>query len=416
MTDRPSAGFGINVYGHLTGLLGLGVAARNTLHAMAAQDVPRCVVDMDAGQGRSRPEIVVEGEACASPGGRYPVSLFHSNPTDVYSFAIDVPADTWAPDTLRACVPFWELPHLPAGVWRPFLSACDLVLAPSRFVADTVSADCPDARVVHYPQAVFLSDDVRPDRAAWGIPEGAFAALVVMDASSGFERKNPLGAAEAFRRAFRGSDRSDAVLIVKMNDARTHALYSEDVELFRREAAVDPRIMVIEESMTYRDVLSLNASCDALLSLHRSEGLGLNLMEAMSLGTVVVATAWSGNMDFTTPENSILVPFRRVPVVSKHSAYAPSLIGEDQTWADPDIDEAARSLRALADDPELRKRLSGRAAADMETARAAFLRGVAAAELERLWDEGARARPRTRAGAQSSSRSCACRRCAGCGV
>jgi glycosyltransferase involved in cell wall biosynthesis len=343
MTDRPSAGFGINVYGHLTGLLGLGVAARNTLHAMAAQDVPRCVVDMDAGQGRSRPEIVVEGEACASPGGRYPVSLFHSNPTDVYSFAIDVPADTWAPDTLRACVPFWELPHLPAGVWRPFLSACDLVLAPSR---------------------------------------------VVMDASSGFERKNPLGAAEAFRRAFRGSDRSDAVLIVKMNDARTHALYSEDVELFRREAAVDPRIMVIEESMTYRDVLSLNASCDALLSLHRSEGLGLNLMEAMSLGTVVVATAWSGNMDFTTPENSILVPFRRVPVVSKHSAYAPSLIGEDQTWADPDIDEAARSLRALADDPELRKRLSGRAAADMETARAAFLRGVAAAELERLWDEG----------------------------
>jgi glycosyltransferase involved in cell wall biosynthesis len=160
------------------------------------------------------------------------------------------------------------------------------------------------------------------------------------------------------------------------------------VELFRREAAVDPRIMVIEESMTYRDVLSLNASCDALLSLHRSEGLGLNLMEAMSLGTVVVATAWSGNMDFTTPENSILVPFRRVPVVSKHSAYAPSLIGEDQTWADPDIDEAARSLRALADDPELRKRLSGRAAADMETARAAFLRGVAAAELERLWDEG----------------------------
>jgi glycosyltransferase involved in cell wall biosynthesis len=201
---------------------------------------------------------------------------------------------------------------------------------------------------------------VRPDRAAWGIPEGAFAALVVMDASSGFERKNPLGAAEAFRRAFPGSDPSQAILIVKMNDARTHALYSDDVELFRREAAGDPRIVVIEESMTYREVLSLNASCDALLSLHRSEGLGLNLMEAMSLGTVVVATAWSGNMDFTTPENSMLVPFRQVPVVSKHSAYAASLIGEGQTWADPDIGEAARAIRALADDPELREHLNRR--------------------------------------------------------
>jgi len=388
MQARSHHDFGVNLYGHMTGLLGLGVAARNTLRAMAERDVPRCYIDMDAGTGRSGRDFDLPAEACADVRGTYPVSLFHTNPTDVFSFAIDHPASIWAPDRVRACVPFWELPSLPLGVWRPFLGSCDRVLAPTCFIRDCVAHDCPDTDVVHYPQAVFIPQGVAPARGAWGIPEAAFACLVVMDASSGFERKNPMGAVEAFRRAFPTATRDEAVLVVKMNDASTHSLYAPEIAQFRAMAEGDARVIIIERSVSYAEVLSLNASCDVLLSLHRSEGLGLNLMEAMSLSTVVVATGWSGNMDFTTEDNAVLVPFTRTPVVSKHPAYSTRLIGEDQRWAEPDVDAAAVALRALHEDPERMARLKARAAEDMELARTRFLATTAFDELRALHESG----------------------------
>jgi len=117
-------------------------------------------------------------------------------------------------------------------------------------------------------------------------------------------------------------------------------------------------------------VLALSASCDVYVSLHRSEGLGLNLLEAMSLGKPVITTAWSGTMDFTGEEDSCLVGYDLVPVVASHPAYRPDAIGPGQMWAEPRLDEAAHWMRRLADDAELRARIGGRALAAMEARRA----------------------------------------------
>ncbi|MRR11185.1 glycosyltransferase, partial [bacterium] len=115
---------------------------------------------------------------------------------------------------------------------------------------------------------------------------------------------------------------------------------------------------VVEEALDYRSVLTLYASADVLVSLHRSEGLGLNMMEAMTLGTPVIATGWSGNMDFTTDENACLVGYDFVGLGADELNYALAEVGGDARWADPRVEEAAACMRQLADDRELRERLA----------------------------------------------------------
>src|SRR5262249_31945748 len=126
------------------------------------------------------------------------------------------------------------------------------------------------------------------------------------------------------------------------------------------------------------DVLALIASVDGFVSLHRAEGLGLVPLEAMALGKPVVATAWSGNLDFMTPDNSMLVPARQVPVAGADAgAYRADRIGEGQTWANPDLRAAAAALRQLAESAIFRAQLGGRARASALEYSAVARRGAA---------------------------------------
>jgi glycosyltransferase involved in cell wall biosynthesis len=102
-------------------------------------------------------------------------------------------------------------------------------------------------------------------------------------------------------------------------------------------------------------VHNLIRCCDAFVSLHRSEGFGLGLAEAMYLGLPVIGTGYSGNMDFMTPENSMLVGHRLVPVPPKGYHHA-----EDQHWAEPDLDAATAHMIGLVDDPAAGRALGAR--------------------------------------------------------
>jgi len=262
---------------------------------------------------------------------------------------------------VNACVPFWELPRLPAN-WIEPLSALDAVFAPTHYVESAIRADVPGVRTIHYPQTVHVPGDIRGDRAAFGLPADALVFVTSFDMRSDIERKNPWAAIESFRRAF--PDRADVRLVIKVNNADTIAGLERHVARLR-EVAADPRIVVIDRPMAYREVLSLYATSDALISLHRAEGLGLSLLEAMALGKPVVATMWSGNTDFMTAENSVPVGFDEVEVVSStQPAYGRGASGR-QFWADARIDEAAAALAGLADSAELRARIGARAAADI---------------------------------------------------
>ncbi len=180
--------------------------------------------------------------------------------------------------------------------------------------------------------------------------DGHYICLVAFDSFSFVQRKNPLGVLQAFQQAFAGVE--NARLIVKTQN-RDNISDDHQAKIWDRAEALmanDPRIMVMNETLPYRDVLRLLKGSDCYISLHRSEGLGFGMMEAMNLSVPVVATAYSGNMDFCTADTTWLVDYTEVEM--KPSDYI--FVRPGSRWAEPDIAHAAVQLRAAYDDPGTR--------------------------------------------------------------
>jgi glycosyltransferase involved in cell wall biosynthesis len=378
------------VIGYLSARLGLAVSARNTLATLESRGELFTAVDVDLLDGRSHLENDFP-VGMARPGRG--VNLFHMNPLEVVPFE-----DQWRRSpvnvnaSLNAIVPFWELPVVPEA-WTPIIRSMDLVLAPTQFVRDAVSS-AVSTPVLDFPQAVFLPDDISPDRERFGLPAGTTVFLVTFDPGSDHERKNPLAAVEAFIRAF--GDSEDVLLLLKTpphNYGETMRVRLDD---YMSQVPKQSNIRVMNESMSYRDVLTLYASCDVLVSLHRSEGLGLHLMEAMSLGKPVIATGWSGNTDFMTPENSLLVDYELVPIASTFPVYARESGRPGQVWAEPIVGQAAEVMRSLHESPELRTRIGSLAAAHMQKRRKLVLAGEVFDQVTELASQGAYRRRKER--------------------
>ena len=240
----------------------------------------------------------------------------------------------------------WELPRLPADWTRGYRFAHG-ILAATRFVADAVGRPGgPPVQVVAYP--VPEPDPAPMTRAGLGLPQDALLFLLVFDAASSVERKNPLGAVRAHRAAF--GDRADRVLLLKTyNTGMGGAAWREVVAA----CAGAPNIRIIDAEMSRAEVWGLMRLCDAFVSLHRAEGVGLSLLEAMRLARPVIATGWSGNMDFMDAESALLVGCRMVPARDGRGTYGAARAD----WAEPDAAEAAAGLRRLAQDAALRARL-----------------------------------------------------------
>ncbi len=368
------------VAGFLRGDFGLAIAGRNTVRVLS-------------GSGRAVDEIVVEPPANGpshrtwqptDPGPRT-ANIFHMNPVEVAATSTQwyAAVDPKAPNV---CVPVWELPLVPRR-WEPILQAMDAVLAPTHFIQSACARVLPPDRVLHYPQAAFIPPPSQPSRASWGLSERATVFIVSFDPGSDVDRKNPFAAIDAFQRAFESVD--DVHLVVKTRPwtGVPHLVAAADA--LRNRVRGDRRVRVIERSLSYGETLGLYASCDVMLSLHRSEGLGLHLMEAMSLGKVVVATNWSGNTDYMDDHNSVPVPYSLVPVATKRLPYALEVGREGQVWADADVDAAARALRELHSDPGRRRVLGDAARRTMEERHRAALQGATFASLEALLRAGA---------------------------
>jgi len=233
--------------------------------------------------------------------------------------------------------------------------------------------------VLHYPQTVFLPEGVAPNREAFGLPQDAVLFYMSFDVTSDVARKNPTAVLAAFRAAFPPNEK--VWLVVKIGQTRSGYRWATAADLLAELAAM-PNTIVIDRQLSYAQTLSLSASCDAYVSLHRSEGLGLNLMEAMSLGKPVIATAWSGNIDFMSTADSCLIGYDLTPVRAIHYAYRPEAIGPDQMWAEPRVAEAVIWMRRLAADAALRQRISAAAQAAMDLRRAEVLAGRVLADLD----------------------------------
>ena len=343
----PPARMGIAVAGELSRVSGLGEGARLMLRALEHAGVAHWALDVGG-------HLPASGTAAANnplPPEGVPL-VMHVNAPLLPLVLLRQPRGLTRG---RRVIGYWswELPDIPPE-WRAGARFAHEVWVPSAFTAAAIAPLLPGkVRVVPHPLAVAPPMPLALGRAAFGLPEDAVVILVSMNLASSFERKNPLAAIAAFRAAF--GDRRDRILLLKITNPDHFP--ADFARIAAAAAAQGGNIRIDTREWPAGESHALTAAADIVLSLHRSEGFGLVLAEAMLLGKPVIATGWSGNMTFMDAGSAALVRHRLI------AAHDPRLVYHGSYWADPDQDEAVFHLRHLAENPAARAALGARAKA-----------------------------------------------------
>ena len=336
----------VNVSGYLRDESGWGAAARGYVRALRRLGVPTGLADFSAlTSNRSGDRSLSEGDAlsdwdvnvmCIDAGQHFAVL----SQGDDNRFEGRYNVGAWA----------WELPRFPAR-WYDRFAYYDEIWVGSSFIASAIAPISP-IPVIRIPPVMAPSREalVAPPGASWRRRPGEFLFLFMFDVHSHLARKNPLAIVEAFRRAFRPSE--PVRLILKCVNAES------DPAGFRTlvERAAGAAIDIHSGYISAEALRGLVASCDAYVSLLRSEGIGLTIADAMGLGKPVIATGWSGNTDFMDVSNAFPVDYR---LVTLHENVGPYHAGE--VWADPSIQHASDLMRHVVDHPD-EARVRGQAA------------------------------------------------------
>jgi glycosyltransferase involved in cell wall biosynthesis len=349
---QPVADLGLNVVGYVRSEHGVGESVRSSARALSAAGVPFGLLDFTAGNAARCSDETWSAHLLNRPV--HGINLCHVNADQMprlYAalgrecFERRFTIGHWA----------WELPEFPDR-WLGSFGLVDEVWALSQFTADSLSRKSP-VPVVRMPMCVHFQTRREARRADFGLPEDRFLFLTMYDTQSFQERKNPEGAIAAFRQAFPNG--GDVGLVVKINHPDS---YPEKVKALKARLADVPGAVVIDRTLTRQEVYDLEGLCDAFVSLHRAEGFGLGLAEAMFLGKPVVATHWSGNVDFMTVANSCPVACALERLQEDVGPYE-----KEQTWAEPDVEHAAWHMQRLVADSSLHRKLGQRARETIRT-------------------------------------------------
>jgi glycosyltransferase involved in cell wall biosynthesis/GT2 family glycosyltransferase len=381
---QPAHPYGFNIIGYISGNLGIGVTARNVTRLLLDNGYPVKLMDLDPGIGRSGHDLSFRHYTVSSAEElTHPINLFVLPPNELMKLFKNAQSRWLSPEHLNVAWSMWELPVLPPA-WREQLQALDVLIAESQFIRQLFSCSLSGIPMVTAMHPLYLPAGIAEQRVRFGLPEDVVLFITSFEPYSDIQRKNPMAVLEAFQRAFNQSPR--AHLVIKINNPGIGSELHPFVQQLQQRYGGYRQIHVLAETLSYEDVLSLYASCDVYVSLHRAEGLGLGLMEAMTLGKPVIATAWSGNMTFMNYTNSCPVNYHLIPVDTSTPIYRKETLGMKTIWADPDIDEAAAWMLRLAEDPDLRAEIGRKAADDMRRWQDEARHGKFIDELQAIWE------------------------------
>ena len=332
--------FGLNLYGFAFGELGIGEDIRMAVACCQAANIPFHVVNVKAGADLRQADKLLEGHASDLWSDQMPpfaINVFCLPAFDMVSrIYMQKGASVFEGYHNIGWWP-WEMAVFPKA-WAPYaFQLVHEVWASSEFLLGMYKR-ATNKPVKLMPLAVSVDRAQVYSRAHFGLPEGKFLFLFVFDFNSSTARKNPQAAIQAFQSAFSAQDTS-VCLVLKVMNAKDS---SSDWRQFLNQCQDDKRICLLTQTLDRPEALGLIQACDAYVSLHRAEGFGRTLAEAMLFGKPVVATAYSGNTDFMPAHLAFPVNCHLVPVPK--GAYQWVAAEDGATWAEVDIQDAASQM------------------------------------------------------------------------
>ena len=319
---------GMNVFGHLTGEFGVGEGVRANVHCLKTIGVDFALINITSHSCSRKNDSSFPVFSSKNP---YFINLFHVNADMLPKLYIEQGVDRFK-DKYNIGFWTWELSDFPEE-WFESFCYCDEIWVPSNFVLSSIAKKSP-IPVIKIPHAVVVDKIKGVDRSYFGFNKDDFIFLFMFDFLSYFERKNPLAIVESFKKSFPLSKNVRLVLKCINSSYDTYGMTQ------LKNAVKGFNIDIIDNYINRDEVNALLSLCDCYVSLHRCEGFGLTLAEAMYLGKLVIATGFSGNTDFMNVNNSFLVRYKLVEIEKDIGPYRKGNI-----WAQPDIEHAVELMK-----------------------------------------------------------------------
>lgn len=335
---------GANIIGNIKGDNGLGQSARIMCSLLDENNEPHVIRDFFVPPGGSRTNDMYDSRLTTQLP--YDVNIIHVNASEFMVAYLSLGKDVW---DYRYNIGYWawELETFPEE-WLPAFKLVDEVWTPSDFVTNTLKK-YTDKPVVTIPHCIEPVASAQYGRKHFNLPEDKFLFLIMFNSGSVMERKNPLAAIKAFKQAFLKDEATknkykDVGLVIKISESE---LSADDEKIISSIVDKEDNIYFMCGQINKTEVNSLLKDVDVYVSLHRSEGFGLVMAEAMYLGTPVIATAWSGNTEFMNDDTACMVGYDMIELDKDYDVFK-----KGNVWADAHIDEAADYMVRLYEDKE----------------------------------------------------------------
>ena len=333
---------GVNIMGPVKAEMGLGQSCRLVCKAVQEAGFDYSVQNISLSDYARNGDLTYEDRIVKdSP---YGINIIHLEPPELMNNCINFDENLWN-GKYNIAFWLWELEEFPKS-WIDAIKLVDEIWTPSEFTGECIRK-ITDKPVKTMPYCVTAPIKEEYDRRYFELPEDKFLYLLMYDANSTMERKNPKSAIEAFKKAF-PQENKEVGLVIKMNNPK-----EKDVEELKALLSDYENIYFIPKILSKEEVNSLIADVDVFVSLHRAEGFGLVMAEAMLNETPCIATNWSSNTEFMNKDVACMVDYDLVTLKRKMMPYEKGI-----RWADAHTDEAAGYMRRLYEDKEFYNRLA----------------------------------------------------------
>lgn len=330
--------YGVNLVGNIRGDNGLGQSMRLIANIISESETPFTINNFFVPPGGSMTDGTYDAKITTD--APYNINLIHVNASEFTICYMQMGNKLWD-HRYNIAYWLWELEDFPEE-WLANINLVDEIWTPAEFISNTLRK-YTDKPVRTIPYCVNAPTDDNFDRKHFGLPEDKFLFLMMFDSGSVMERKNPLGAINAFKKAF-GKENKDVGLVIKINEIEQS---EKDIEYIHSLLDGYDNIYTICHTMSKAEVNSLVKSVDVFVSLHRAEGFGLVLAEAMLVGTPTIATNWSANTEFMNRDVACMVDYQMIEIEKDMPPFK-----KGYRWADADVDQAAQYMEKLFEDKE----------------------------------------------------------------